>query len=261
VRLHSPGRIILAGVLAIGLLLIVVVLLPLPSVDRALNRFIPPGAKQGQRARGQTLCAITLTTTQDIAGVLDFYSRRLGLRQRVSPRGGMTAMTRGRILGGYVSDTIMPLTGSAGEAIMLTHRDSRQIAVIAISRATNESATHIFALLERLPDSGKRAFYLPTNAALAWPPSNGKPGSSGMGLGVAVAEFGTDAPFEDTVRHYGTHLLLSTPPAGLSFSQNGTHGQAVFFAKPWGTRESFYIFCFRDNATNRTQVSVSWVAK
>jgi hypothetical protein len=256
-----PGRIILIGVLAIALVLLIVVLLPLPGVNRELNRFIPPGAKEGPRSRSQTLCAVTLTTTQDMAGVLNFYSRRLGLRQRVSPRGGMTAMTRGRILGGYESDTIMPLTGSGGEAITLTHRTSRLSAVIAISRATNEPVTHIIALLERLPDTAKKGFYLPTNAALAWPPPNGKPGSSGMGLGVAVAEFSTDAPFEEIVRHFGTHLLLSTPPAGLSLSQNGTHGQAAFFAKPWGTRESFYIFCFRDDATNRTQVSVSWVAK
>jgi hypothetical protein len=259
VRFHSPVRIIFAGVLAITLLLVLVVLLPLPSVDRELNGLIPTGAREGDRSRGQAICAVTLTTTQDVAAVLAFYSRKLGLGHRVSSRGGMTTMTRGRLFGGYHSDAIMPLTGSAGEAITITHRDSRQIAVIAISRATNDPATHIIASLERIPNSGKRGFYLPTNAALAWPPPDGKPGSSGMGLGIATADFSTTAPFEDVVCHYGTNLLLLAAKTGLTLRQNGTHGQAIFFATPRENRESFYIFCFRDST--QTQVSVSWVAK
>jgi len=261
---HRPGRIILAGVLVIALVLLVVILLPLPSVDRELNGYIPTAAKQDDRSRGEALCAVTLTTTQDMAGVLGFYSRKLRLGYQVSARGGMTALTRGRLLGGYHSDTILPLSGPGSEAILFTHRDARHVAVIAVSRVTNEPTTHIIALLERFPDTSKRGFYLPTNAALAWPPPEGKPAGSGMGNAIAVAQFNTDAPFENISRHYTTNLLLATPvggDTGLFLSQKREQGQAAFFAKPWGTRESIYVFCFKDNSATQTQIGVSWVVK
>ena len=255
-----PSRIIFIGVAIIAIVLTIVVLIPLPSADRELNDYIPPSTTEQNRSRGQTMSAVALTTTQDVAGVLDFYRRKLKLQQRISSRGGMATMGRSRPFGGYISDAIMPMTGSAGDAITLMHRERRKVVFVAVSRATNESLTHLMVLLEQLPDRGKGHFWgTGKNEALAWPPPESKAGSSGITLGVAVAEFSSALPVENVVRHYSTNTSLSSP--GLVLEQQREQGKSALLDPTRSSRQSFYIFCFSDNASTQTQVSVNWVSK
>lgn len=255
-----PGLIILIGVIVIAVVLGVIVLIPLPSADRELNDYIPRSTTEQNRSRGQTMSAVALTTTQDVAGVLDFYRRKLKLQQRVSSRGGMATMAHSRLFGGYNSDAIMPMSGSAGEAITITHRERHKVVFVGISRGTNESLTHLMVLLEQLPDREKgNVWGTGTNEALAWPPPESQAGSSGFTLGVAVAEFSSALPVENVVRHYSTNTSLSRPQ--LLLEQQRERGKSALIDPARSSRESFYIFCFRDNTATQTQVSVNWVAK
>jgi hypothetical protein len=253
------GRIIFIGVVIIAIVLTIVVLIPLPSVDRELNRYIPRGASEQNRLRGQTMSAVSFTTTQDVARVLSFYAGKFKMGpHQLSSRGGMTTMARGRIFGGFESDGIMPLSDHTGEAITIAHRESRKVVFVAVSRATNESLTHAMVLLERL--EGKRSPWgLARNEALAWPPPDGKTGSSGMTLGVAIAEFSSGVPVENVVRHYSTNTGISRPQ--LLLEQKRQQGESALLEPTRSSRQSFYIFCFRSNASTQTQVSVSWVSK
>ena len=255
-----PGLIIVIGVAVIAIVLTTVVLIPLPSADRELNDYIPRSTTEQNRSRGQTMSAVALTTTQDVAGVLDFYRRKLKLQQRISSRGGMATMARSRPFGGYISDAIMPMTGSADEAITLMHRERHKVVFVAISRGRNESHTHMMVLVEQLPNRQKGNFWgTGTNEALAWPPPECKAGSSGFTLGVAVAEFSSALPVENLVRHYSTKTGLSRPR--LLLEQHREQRKSALLDPAPSSRESFYIFCFRDNASTQTHVSVSWVAK
>jgi hypothetical protein len=255
-----PGLIIFIGVAVIAIVLAIVVLIPLPSADRELDDYIPRFTTEQTRSRGQTMSAVALTTTQDVAGVLDFYRRKLELQQRISSRGGMATMTHSKLFGGYVSDAIMPLSGSADEAITITHREHRKVVFVAISRGKNESLTHLMVLLEQLPAREKSVMWgTGKNEALAWPPPDGKAGSSGFTLGVGVAEFSSPLPVENVVRHYSTNTGLSRPQ--LLLEQQRQQGKSALFEPTRSSRQSFYIFCFRDNASTQTQVSVTWVAK
>jgi hypothetical protein len=267
-----PGLIILIGVVVIALVLGVIVLIPLPSVERELNSYIPPGATEQNRSRGQTLSAVTLTTTQDVTGVIDFYRKKLKLAGHLSPRSGMAILSRGRLFGGHNTDGIMPLAGSAGQAMTITHRESRHVAVITVARGTNDSQTYVTVLLERLPDRENRNLWRPTNSALAFPPPQGTVGSSGMGPGVAVAEFATTAPLEEVARHYSTNLLLLPAgqpvpkelrlgDTGVILRQRRDNAESILLTKPRDLYQSFFIFCFKDNASTQTQVSVSWASK
>jgi hypothetical protein len=257
-----PGRIIFIGVVIIVLALTVVVLIPLPSIERELNGLIPPGAVEQQRSPGQAMIAVSLTTTQSLGGVLAFYAKKLDLSRQLSGSSGLTIMTRGRLFGGHHSDAIMPWSGGAGEAITITHRESRHVAFISASRGTNEARTHLTILVERFPDPERRPFFVPTNSALAWPLPDAKMVSSGMGYKIAVAEFSTDASFDDVARHYATNLLLlpANQPVpkelrlgdtGLILRQRRDQAQSVLLTKPREARQSFYVFCFRDNAATK----------
>jgi len=255
-----PSLIIFIGVVVIAVILGVIVLIPLPSADRELNDYIPSYTTEQNRSRGQTMSAAVLTTTQDVAGVLDFYRRRLKLKGRISSRGGMATMARSRPFGGYVSDAIMPMSGSTGEAITITHREAHKVVFVAVSRGRNESLTHLMILLEQLPDREKgRTWGTSRNEALAWPPPESKAGSSSLTLGVAAAQFNSARPVENIVRHYSTNTSLSNP--GLLLEQQREQGKSALLEPTRSSRQSFYIFCFRDNASTQTQVSVSWVPK
>jgi len=264
-----PGLIIFFGVVVIAVVLGVIVLIPLPSADRELNDYIPGPTTEQQRSRGPTMSAVALTTTQDVAGVLDFYRRKFKLQQRISSRGGMATMARSRPFGGYISDAIMPMSGLRGEAITITHLERHKVVFVAVSRGANESLTHLMVLLEQLPDGDKgRVWGTGKNEALAWPPPEGKVGSSGFTLGLAVAEFVSSLPVENVVRHYSTNTALSRPQLfreqprpQLLLEQHREQGKSALLDPARSSRQSFYIFCFRETASTETQVIVNWVAK
>jgi hypothetical protein len=169
-------------------------------------------------------------------------------------------MAHSKLFGGYISDAIMPLSGSAGEAITITHREHHKVVFVAVSRGANEPLTHVMVLLEQLPAREKSVIWgTGKNEALSWPPPESKAGSSGFTLGVGVAEFSSALSVERVVRHYSTNTGLSRPQ--LLLEQQRQQGKSALLEPTRSSRQSFYIFCFRDNASTQTQVSVNWVAK
>jgi hypothetical protein len=86
-----------------------------------------------------------------------------------------------------------------------------------------------------------------------------------------IAEFMTAAPFQDVVRHYSTNLGIAVhrddpspevfrkTDASLLLRQKRQRGDAALLTDLRKNRERICVFCFSDNSSTQTQVSVSWI--